>query len=106
MKNKYFTEANAEVIKSKSIKEDFENAYIRREEGNCYSLWKGNLFDRIRFLIFGRIWIKMRSGETQPPVKVSTKYHVIENREEKQYRISRSISRRERRSKLNGSKRA
>lgn len=34
----------------------------------CLSCWTMNLKERIRAFVFGKIWLQMRSGKTQPPV--------------------------------------
>ena len=34
----------------------------------CVSCWKLNFVERLRGLIFGRIWVQVRSGKTQPAI--------------------------------------
>lgn len=34
----------------------------------CISLWRGGLLERLRFLVTGRMWLRVASGRTQPPV--------------------------------------
>lgn len=37
----------------------------------CVSCWELSLWDRLRVLIFGRIWASVLSGHTQPPIALS-----------------------------------
>ena len=36
----------------------------------CVSCWKMSLGERLSALLFGRVWLALLSGETQPPVYV------------------------------------
>jgi len=36
----------------------------------CVSCWKMSLTDRLSALLFGRVWLAVLSGETQPPVSI------------------------------------
>jgi len=36
----------------------------------CVSCWKMSLKERLFALIFGRVWLGLLSGETQPPASV------------------------------------
>jgi len=44
------------------------------------SCWVGDLRDRLRFIITGKIWLQVYSGTTQPPVSLTTKYPFIINK--------------------------
>ena len=37
----------------------------------CISLWKASVIERVRFLFIGKLWLTVRSGNTQPPVKIT-----------------------------------
>lgn len=37
----------------------------------CVSCWKMNLWERIKALLFGKVWVAVLSGNTQPPVGIS-----------------------------------
>jgi len=37
----------------------------------CVSLWKPSFRERLSILLFGRVWLAVLSGHTQPPVTVS-----------------------------------
>ena len=36
----------------------------------CASLWRPTLRERLSILLFGRVWLRVVSGRTQPPVLV------------------------------------
>lgn len=40
----------------------------------CISCWKASLKERIIFLLTGKIWLRILSGITQPPVCVDVNY--------------------------------
>jgi len=42
----------------------------------CVSCWRMSLRERLSALLFGRVWLALLSGETQPPVliQVGRKY--------------------------------
>lgn len=46
-------------------------------EEECISLWKMTFRERIRALIFGKIWLRVLSGTTQPPVSLSVENNVF-----------------------------
>jgi hypothetical protein len=37
---------------------------------DCLSCWKPTFKERLSFLMFGRLWLWVRSGSTQPPVAI------------------------------------
>ena len=37
----------------------------------CVSVWNANLFDRIKFIFTNRLYLIIRSGKTQPPVRLT-----------------------------------
>ena len=40
-------------------------------DGNeCVSCWRPSIKERLSILLFGRIWLSVLSGETQPPVLI------------------------------------
>ncbi len=38
----------------------------------CISLWKMSWRERISALIFGKVWLRIHSGHTQPPVAIDS----------------------------------
>lgn len=49
------------------------NVYTNGE--SCVSLWRPTLRERLSVLIFGRVWLAVLSGATQPPVYVGAVRH-------------------------------
>ena len=37
---------------------------------DCVSCWRFSFIERVRILLFGRAWLWVRSGSTQPPVSL------------------------------------
>lgn len=69
MKPIMFREANTCLTKPESMTDEECSslpAYTDGEE--CISCWKMSFMDRIRALIYGRVWLSVLSGHTQPPV--------------------------------------
>jgi len=44
------------------------------DKKQCISCWKGNIWDRLRYLFTGKVWIYIWYGQSQPPVYVGTEY--------------------------------
>jgi len=34
----------------------------------CWSCWKANWRERLSMLVFGKLWVGVHSGKTQPPI--------------------------------------
>ncbi len=43
-----------------------------RAQNSCISRWKLSVLDRFRIAVFGKIWMFVESGVTQPPVWLDT----------------------------------
>jgi len=79
-----------------TFKESNRKLYAPSEEGccskiplpvwtdgtQCVSCWKCSFLERLKILFTGRVWVSVRSGETQPPMWVEGAYPFIENEEE------------------------
>lgn len=37
----------------------------------CVSCWRPSLRERLSILVFGRVWVAVLSGQTQPPICVT-----------------------------------
>lgn len=44
------------------------NLHIFTNGEQCVSCWKMSFIERIKAMIFGKVWIAILSGETQPPI--------------------------------------
>ena len=57
--------------------------WIYSDGYHCLSCWKMSLKQRLSALFFGRVWVCVLSGHTQPPIWVDcTKTVFIEKKEE------------------------
>jgi hypothetical protein len=43
----------------------------------CLSCWKPSLRERLSLLFFGRVWVWIYSGRTQPPIALEAKRTVF-----------------------------
>jgi hypothetical protein len=69
MKPSNFKEATKTLVKPDSLTdEECVPLSVWNDGESCISLWRMGWKDRINALIFGRVWLCVRSGETQPPV--------------------------------------
>lgn len=64
-----FPEANRNLLKPDNMADDECNSLWVYSDGiQCISCWKLTFVQRIKALLFGRIWLSVLSGQTQPPV--------------------------------------
>lgn len=65
----YFKEATTKLGRPDNMTdEECSPLYVYTDGRECISCWKLSIADRIRALIFGRVWLGVLSGHTQPPV--------------------------------------
>lgn len=50
----------------------------------CISLWQLSWKERFQVLFFGKIWLSVLSGNTQPPVWISSEKTVFQDNTEQQ----------------------
>ncbi len=65
-----FKEATIELKKPVSMtNEECSSLHVyQNTDGSCVSCWTVSLWQRIKFLFHGKIWLGVLSGSTQPPV--------------------------------------
>lgn len=69
MKPVKFKEQNRCLAKPKSMtEEECQDLYVYTDEKVCVSCWKLSFIERLKALIFGKVWLGVLSGGTQPPV--------------------------------------
>jgi hypothetical protein len=44
----------------------------------CVSCWRANWRERLSILLFGKVWVSVLSGDTQPPVCVMSENPFVE----------------------------
>jgi hypothetical protein len=71
MKPVHFQEANKILGKPESMTDDECGALSVFNDGQiCISCWKPSWKERFSILFYGRIWLSVYSGFTQPPVAI------------------------------------
>ena len=69
MKPIKFKEANKNLQKPKNMKDkECGSLWVYSDGKQTISCWKMSFKQRVKALIWGRIWLSVLSGETQPPV--------------------------------------
>lgn len=69
MKPIKFKQANKNLLKPDSMtEEECSSLWVYTDENQCISCWKMNWKQRIKALFFGKVWLSVMSGGTQPPV--------------------------------------
>ena len=72
MKPIKFKEANKNLLKPSSMTdEECSSLWVHTDGKECISCWKLTFVDRIKAAVFGRVWISVLSGQTQPPIWLS-----------------------------------
>jgi len=67
-----FKEANKRLQKPSDMTIENCGSLPIAQTGNlCISCWRMSFKDRLLSLLFGKIWLVVRSGITQPPVKIT-----------------------------------
>ena len=71
MKPIHFKQANKNLQKpSNMTDEECQPLWVYTDGKECVSCWKMSFADRIKALLFGKVWLYVLSGQTQPPVWV------------------------------------
>lgn len=64
-----FKESNKNLIKPVTMTdEECSSLWVYSDNKQCISCWKLNLIERLKVLLFGKVWLCIISGKTQPPV--------------------------------------
>lgn len=72
MKPIKFKEANKELQRPLDMTNNQCSPLPIAQTGNlCISCWKMSPKERILSLLRGKLWLTVRSGQTQPPVKIT-----------------------------------
>lgn len=71
MKPVNFSTANKLLTRPLNMaRKDCGNLCVYNSNNVNASCWKLSIMDRLNALIFGKVWLYVRSGNTQPPVKL------------------------------------
>ena len=64
-----FKEANGTLQKPESMTdEECQSLPVFRDGKQCISCWKLTWKEKLFILLYGRVWLSVFSGNTQPPV--------------------------------------
>lgn len=64
-----FKQANKDLLKPEGwTDEECGTLPVFTDNKQCISLWKMTWRERFSALFFGKIWLSVHSGQTQPPV--------------------------------------
>jgi len=78
-----FPEANKNLLKPESMTdEECASLWVYSDGRQCISCWKLGFIDRMKALLFGRIWLGVLSGDTQPPVWILCQKSVFDHNKE------------------------
>ena len=74
MKPINFPESNKTLSKPESMTdEECLSLDVYSDGEYCISCWKPTLRERLSILLFGRVWVWVLSGKTQPPITLEGK---------------------------------
>ena len=69
MKPIKFLQANKNLIRPSNMSsEECTSLWVYTDGIQCTSCWKMSWRERLSALFFGRVWLSVLSGDTQPPV--------------------------------------
>lgn len=69
MKPIKFEQANKQLQKPSSMTdEECKPLWVYTNGVECISCWKMSFKQRLLALLYGRVWLSVYSGQTQPPV--------------------------------------
>ncbi len=60
--------------------EEIGNLPIWTDGESCVSLWRMSFRERLSALLFGRVWLFVLSGRTQPPVSLYVAKETLEEK--------------------------
>lgn len=64
-----FKEANVTLLKPESMTDkECSSLRVYTDGKQCVSCWGLSLIERLKVLFYGKIWLGVLSGHTQPPV--------------------------------------
>jgi hypothetical protein len=74
-----FEQANKNLAKPQGMTdEECGSLPVFTDGMQCISLWQMTWRERLSALFFGKIWLSVYSGQTQPPVWLTAKNEIFE----------------------------
>ena len=78
MKPIKFEEQTKELEKpSNMTEEECSSLPVHNDGRSSISCWTGDFWERLKFLITGKIWLEVHGGVTQPPVSLSVEFPFV-----------------------------
>jgi hypothetical protein len=87
MKPIKFEEATKNLAKPASMTdEECNSTWVYSDGQQCISCWKMTWKERLKTLLYGKVWLGVVSGQSQPPVWVDPSKTVFIKEDEKEDR--------------------
>jgi hypothetical protein len=78
MEPKSFPQANKNLLKPEGMTDEECGSLPVYNDGKvCISLWQMTWQERFKALFFGKIWLFVHSGHTQPPVALMVEKEIF-----------------------------
>jgi len=78
MEPKKFAQANKNLLKPEGMTDEECNSLPVFTDGKvCISLWQMTWGERLKALFFGKVWLFVHSGQTQPPVALMVEKEIF-----------------------------
>jgi len=84
MEPRTFEQANKNLVKPEGMTEECGDLPVFSDGTQCISLWKMTWRERFSALFFGKIWLSVYSGQTQPPVWLSAEREIFKQVDQEQ----------------------
>ena len=65
-----FKESNRQLNAPRGLEEEVNPLHVWTDDIQCVSCWRPTWRERLSILFFGRVWLGVLSGHTQPPVSL------------------------------------
>jgi hypothetical protein len=73
-----FKQANKDLLKPQGwTDEECGSLPVFTDGKVCISLWQMTWRERIKALLFGKVWLFVHSGQTQPPVALMAEQEIF-----------------------------
>ena len=73
-----FVQANKNLLKPEGMKdEECGSLQVFTDGKVCISLWQMTWGERLKALFFGKVWLFVHSGQTQPPVALMVEKEIF-----------------------------
>jgi hypothetical protein len=79
MKPTTFKEQNKTLLKPDNMTdEECTSLPVYTDDKQCISCWRMSIKERLSALLFGKVWVWVLSGKTQPPIVLEARRTVFE----------------------------